>query len=80
MLKRVAVWIALLAPAVAFAQQPLMIDADALGREIGQLVIQKNAVQAQVNQLRAQLAHAQERIKALEDKYEPKSGASPENK
>lgn len=56
----------------AFAQQQRPSGADIVAAEIGQCVIQRGALTAQTTDLRQQLTKAEDRIKVLEEKYEPK--------
>lgn len=68
-----AVW-----PSLAFAQQAPTLD-QRIGSHIGQLVIQNEWQAIQIEQLQAALSAAQARVKALEDKYEPKPKDAPAN-
>ena len=56
----------------SFAQQQRPNGADIVAAEIGQCIIQRGALMAQTADLKQQLTQAENRIKTLEDKYEPK--------
>lgn len=64
------------AQAVAQQQPPNQL-LDRVEAEIGHLVVQNTSLSLQAEQLTLALKNAQDRIKALEDKYEPKPQAAP---
>jgi hypothetical protein len=76
-MKRIVFVICLLA-VPAWAQQPLATPTlqslnERIGAQIGALAIENAALRLQVDQMQATLKAAQDRVKALTDKYEPKT-------
>jgi hypothetical protein len=60
-----------------FAQSPAPVPPSPtldqrIGTQIGALVIEVTSLRMQVEQLQTALKEAQDRVKALEDKHEPK--------
>lgn len=71
-MKRIALAIFLIStPALAQQQGPT--PNQIIGSEIIDLMMQRNVLQQQITRLQSMLQTSQERIKALEDKYEPKA-------
>jgi uncharacterized protein YlxW (UPF0749 family) len=61
----------LVVAAEGHAQQSSAVN-EAVASDIGRLVIQNNSLQVERNGLQTALRQAQERVKELEAKYEPK--------
>lgn len=70
-MRLIAILLALLLVSPAFSE-PQTLD-QRIGGRIGTLVLQNEALQMQVEQLQAALKATQDHVKALEEKYEPKS-------
>lgn len=71
------VLLALLLATPAYAQSNPAAVNEAVASDIGRLVIQNNSLQVERNTLQNQLHQAQERVKELEAKYEPKKPETP---